>query len=269
MISLCTLAAFVLRGNEAMQYNTTTISLFWLFNLSESVPSSSISVPVSVSVEPATSSSLTQHALNLDTEANNLTNLCALLSGSITHYIAQYGTPHQSNLVNKKIPRVKSKYVCTNEKGNGKSRQGDVNTASMIDHMGDLKQLYNIAGHVLWLHAVNHTKIHVIKGCTTLPLDASNFDSVVQDVEKDTIAARNKDDAAEMKMPSGPGDKEIIPAEATDVSTDDRQCSLIDFEKELKSTQYGDQDYENAFKYARTKIIGNYYPFVITNESHY
>jgi len=217
--------------------------------LFKSVPSSFLALPpVTASVESVTSSSSTRHAFNPDTEANNLTNLCALLSGSITQYIAQYGTKYQSKLVNKIFQRVESGYA--NEKGKGQRPQKDVNIPSMIDHMGDLKQLYNIAGHILWLHAVNHVKVHVVKGCT-LPLDASKFDSVIQDVEKDTIAARNKD-ALEMKMDSGSGDKEKIPAIATDVSTDEQQCSLIDFEKQLKSTVYGDQDYENAFKYDPT-----------------
>jgi hypothetical protein len=202
------------------------------------------------------SSSSTSFNLDKQRKAKKITNLCALMNGSITQFILQYGTKYQSDLANDMSQRVKSCHANTGINGQGV----DSSLWPLIDHFGALKELQNIAGNVLWLHAVKHAKARV-EGCK-LPLDALLFESVIRDIEKDEIQiASGNTDTSEEEWASGPGPlSKNVEAVATEnnkfdadttrtASRDEQRCSLIDFEMELKSIQYRLQDYENTFKH--------------------
>ena len=187
------------------------------------------------------SSSSTSLNLDKQTRTKKITNLCALMNGLITQFILQYGTKYQSDLANDMSQRVKSCHANTGINGQGV----DSSLWPLIDHFGGLKELCNIAGNVLWLHAVKHAKVHV-EGCK-LPLDALLFESVIRDIEKDEIQiATDNTDAPEKKWTSGPGPvSKNGEAVATKInkfdadptrtaSRDEQRCSLIDFDTELK-----------------------------------
>lgn len=203
------------------------------------------------------SSSSTSLNLDKQTEAKKYTNLCALMNGSITQFILQYGTKYQSDLANDMSQRVTSCRANTAING----QDGDSSPWPLIDHVGGLKELYNIAGNVLWLHAVKHAKVHV-EGCK-LPLDASLFDSVIRDIEKDEmlqIATDNKDapeinwalvpDPVSKNAEAAATKNDKFDADTTrTASRDEQRCSLIDFDTELKTIKCRLQDYENTFKH--------------------
>jgi len=208
------------------------------------------------------SSSSTSLNLDKQNKAKIITNLCALINGSITQFIVLYGTKYQSDLANDMLQRVKS--CQANINGQGTDSSPSPSPSPLIDHFGDLKELYNIAGKVLWLHAVKYAKVHV-EGCK-LPLDVSLFDIVIRDIEKDEIQIATGTKDAHIKMASGPGPGPVsinavavatkndkFDADTTrTASRDEQRCSLIDFETELLKTiqySYGLQDYENTFKH--------------------